>query len=176
MPSTFSPTPGAAGWQFSNPSVLDVISLFAALKSFTASSECGPKTLDDSPLSAGSLPILRCLRAKGMDVTTYLEALLQSSPHFVPLADLPSQSSRTTPHFTIITPSDPSCRGSQLSLLFQPVEIMEPVFEGLRERGVIGDERRPGVIRIAPVPMYTRWEDCRLVAAALEAALAAIGV
>lgn len=53
---------------------------------------------------------------------------------------------------------------------------MEPIFEGLREKGVIGDERRPGVIRLAPVPIYTRWADCRLVAEALETVLKTLPV
>lgn len=60
----------------------------------------------------------------------------------------------------IITPAEPEHRGAQLSLVFKRGKMME-VFDGLAKRGIIGDERKPDVIRIAPTPLYTRFEDVR---------------
>lgn len=61
----------------------------------------------------------------------------------------------------IITPADPAQRGAQLSLVFKRGKMMD-IFEGLSKRAIIGDERKPDVIRIAPTPLYTRFEDVRL--------------
>ncbi|KAL4217588.1 hypothetical protein ACF0H5_022330 [Mactra antiquata] len=57
----------------------------------------------------------------------------------------------------ILTPSDHDQRGAQLSLSFS-VNITK-VFEELMKRGVMCDERKPKVIRIAPVPLYCSFED-----------------
>lgn len=167
MPSSFSPTPGAAGWQFSNPSVLDVVSLLASLKNFEAAGRLQPSSLAGGQVRKVDIPILASLREKSVDLTSYLEILLKTSRHYLPPTSILSAPSGKV-FFTIITPSDPRRRGAQLSLLFSPEESMVPIFEGLRERGVLGDERKPGVIRLSPVPLYNSWEDCRLAAAALE--------
>lgn len=55
--------------------------------------------------------------------------------------------------FEIITPSDPEQRGSQLTLLFRP-GIMQTVFSELVKAGIIGDERNPDAIRLAPTALY----------------------
>lgn len=59
--------------------------------------------------------------------------------------------------FTIITPSTPKDRGCQLSLLFKSKG--KEVFQALQKNGIIADWREPNVIRIAPVPLYTRFID-----------------
>lgn len=59
--------------------------------------------------------------------------------------------------FTIITPSTPNDRGCQLSLLFKSKG--KEVFQALQKNGIIADWREPNVIRIAPVPLYTRFID-----------------
>jgi kynureninase len=82
------------------------------------------------------------LRAKSEELTGYMEYLLKQVTH------LP---------FTIITPTEPSKRGCQLSMLFH--ERGREVFERLTENGVIADWREPNVIRIAPVPLYNTFED-----------------
>jgi kynureninase len=38
---------------------------------------------------------------------------------------------------------------------------MMEIFEGLEARGIVGDERKPDVIRVAPTALYTRFEDVR---------------
>jgi kynureninase len=59
--------------------------------------------------------------------------------------------------FKIITPTEPSQRGCQLSLLFK--NKGKQVFEILQKNKIIADWREPNVIRIAPVPLYNSFED-----------------
>jgi kynureninase len=177
MPTEFSPLPGAAGWQFSNPSVLDVVSLLSSLQLFRKASQVLPRASRGGNISQPYGPILGSLREKSVDLTGYLEILLSSSPHYVPAAEFSAvfaareAQNPLRPTFTIITPSNPERRGAQLSLLFSPVSTMDDIFEQLRSRGILGDERRPGVIRFAPVPMYCSWGDVQEAAAGLEEVL-----
>ena len=170
MPPKFVPSPGAAGFQLSNPSVLDVISLYASLEMFKAAGEFStPKRVASTDATATST-ILEALRRKSIDLTTYLEFLLVDNPRYLPLdkfADAPADAIR----FTIITPLDPQRRGAQLSILFSPADKMQHVFERLREQGVLADERKPGVIRLSPVPLYNSFADVFRCAAALSEAL-----
>lgn len=59
--------------------------------------------------------------------------------------------------FEIITPSDPEQRGCQLSVLVR--SNGKELYDYLKTQGVIVDWREPNVIRMAPVPMYTRFQD-----------------
>lgn len=90
---------------------------------------------------------LQTLRAKSVLLTGYLEHLLKSV-----LAD-----HYRAGRFSILTPTDPNQRGCQLSLDFP--ERMVEVFDALHARGVIVDERKPTVIRFAPVPLYNSFID-----------------
>ncbi|KAI9313747.1 kynureninase [Dichotomocladium elegans] len=128
MKPEFRPSPGAAGYQLSNPSVLATVSLLGSLQVFD---------------SAG----FESLRAKSVLLTSYLEELLDTV-----LAD-----HQQAGHFSILTPRDPSRRGCQLSLNFP--KRMVDVFRALEARGVIGDEREPTVIRLAPTPLYNTYTD-----------------
>lgn len=171
MSSQFDPMPGAAGWQFSNPSVLDVVSLMSSLEIFKRAGKVVPFELSGGQLPR-KVPILAALREKSVEMTLYFEMLLKASRCYLPIDKL-SSGPQDGVRFTIITPADPERRGAQLSLLFHPVEAMDHIFERLREGGVLGDERRPGVIRFAPVPMYNSFLDCWEAAGVLEAALVA---
>jgi kynureninase len=84
--SSYSPISGAAGFQLSNPSILDITALNASLEVFAS--------------AGGMEPI----RAKSVKLTAYLETLLLLSQPF------------KNSHFKILTPSDPEQRGAQLSL------------------------------------------------------------
>lgn len=57
----------------------------------------------------------------------------------------------------IITPSDPAQRGAQLSIAF--TEDGKAVFDKLSERGFAVDWRVPNVMRVAPAPLYTSFQD-----------------
>lgn len=85
------------------------------------------------------------LIAKREVITAYLEFVL---------LDIAAQ---VGGDFEIITPSDPKARGSQLSVLLHGAG--RAVFDYLMEAGVIVDWREPNVIRLAPVPLYTSYED-----------------
>ncbi len=56
--------------------------------------------------------------------------------------------------FEIITPED---RGCQLSILLHGQG--KPLFNYLTDHGVVTDWREPNVMRLAPVPLYTRYVD-----------------
>ncbi len=91
------------------------------------------------------------LRAKSEQLTGYLEHLLNQ----IQSAD-----------FRIITPTDPAQRGCQLSIQFR--QRGKEVFEALKQAGIIADWREPDVIRVAPVPLYNRYEDVYHLARVLQ--------
>ena len=57
----------------------------------------------------------------------------------------------------IITPKDPNERGCQLSIQVKNAD--KSLHKKLTENNIITDWREPNVIRCAPVPMYTSFED-----------------
>lgn len=85
------------------------------------------------------------LRERSLRLTGYLEKLL-------------TQDLKTSP-FTIITPADPAQRGAQLSLRLEP-RLLDHVMHELEEQGIVVDERKPDVVRVAPAPLYNNFEDC----------------
>jgi len=152
MRPNFSPISGAQGFQQSNPSALAIASLIGSLQVFKAAGMIAP------------------LRQRSIKLTGTLESLLKKSKFYIP----PEQSSSVqVKGFTIITPSDPESRGAQLSLLFLPVGsgVMEKVDEGLKSWGVVGDERKPDVIRLAPTPLYNTLRECERAVEYLEKTL-----
>ena len=82
------------------------------------------------------------LRTKSIMLTNYLEYLLL-------------QLNNTT--FEIITPSNEHRRGAQLCLFFK--EKGKAIHEKLMQSGIIVDYREPGVIRVAPAPLYCSFTD-----------------
>lgn len=82
------------------------------------------------------------MRAKSIILTAYLSYLL-------------NQLDRIS--FEIITPEDFEQRGAQLSLYFK--EKAKEIHNKLIDNGVIVDFREPGVIRVAPAPLYCSFED-----------------
>ncbi|WP_282043649.1 kynureninase [Winogradskyella flava] len=69
----------------------------------------------------------------------------------------------------IITPSNPSERGCQLSI--QVLNADKSLHNELTEAGVISDWREPDVIRCAPVPLYNSFEDVYLMVEKMKAVL-----
>jgi kynureninase len=84
------------------------------------------------------------LREKSVRLTGYLEWLLRGE---------------IGQAVEILTPADPNRRGCQLSLRVKSRASGRSVFERLEASGVTCDWREPDVIRVAPVPLYNRFED-----------------
>jgi kynureninase len=110
---------------------------------------------------------MSALRKKSLNLTGYLEHLLLKYPLDAAADDKP---------FTIITPSNPEERGAQLSILLQP-GLLNTVLEVLEKNGVVVDERKPDVIRVAPTPLYNTftevWEFHQIFLQACREAVAA---
>lgn len=166
MDNNFSPRTGAAGYQLSNPSALDLTSLTSSLLLFSQAAEIG-QTATETPHA------LEALRTKSLELTSYLETLLLNPPS-------PYTSLRTS--YKILTPSNPSERGAQLSILLTPPKAKATSINSLaaesssssslsfltkllhileHEKGIIIDERKPDVIRVAPAPLYNSFVDVR---------------
>ncbi|NGO69750.1 kynureninase [Streptomyces boncukensis] len=79
---------------------------------------------------------------------------------------------RTAVRVTPLTPGEHARRGSQVSLLCDPVDAAGPVMEKLIARGVVGDFRRPGVLRFGFTPLYTAFRDAERAARVLGDVLA----
>jgi kynureninase len=136
MGPEFQPTPGADGWQLSNPPIMALAPLRVSLDVFHR---------------AG----MSRLRAKSLQLTGYLEALIRG---------------KLSQTLQIVTPSEPERRGCQLSLrVVGGRERGRALFEYLATQGVIGDWREPDVIRISPAPLYNSFDDVRAFADAVAA-------
>jgi len=98
---------------------------------------------------------MEALRAKSLALTAYLAARIRDA--------LPET-------LDIVTPSDPERRGCQLSVRVRAGrEAGRRLWTELVSRGITVDWREPDIIRVAPVPLYNRFEDCeRLVQAVCE--------
>ena len=140
MKPGFSPIPGAEGWQLSNAPVLGMAVQLASLEIFKKA-------------GMGRISEKRDL------LTAYLEYIILDV----------SERNKTTCSFEIITPSEPTKRGAQLSMLVHGKG--KELFEKLSKNGVVADWREPNVIRVAPAPLYTSFEDCYWFGKFLEEAI-----
>jgi kynureninase len=123
MGSDFHPTAGAEGWQLSNPPILALAALRGSMDIF-----------DEAGMTK--------LRAKSLDLTGYLEFLLNHSANS---------------RFEIITPRDAARRGAQLSLRIR--DGKRSICDQLLKNGVVCDWREPDILRVAPVPLYNSFQD-----------------
>jgi len=73
----------------------------------------------------------------------------------------------------VITPSDPERRGAQLSVRVSGIRAGELARRLRFGYGVIADAREPDVLRLAPVPLYSTYQDCWRAATALAEAVPA---
>ena len=85
---------------------------------------------------------MKNIKAKSEKLTGYLEFLMN---------DLDNED------IAIITPSNPTQRGCQLSIQVKNAD--KALHTKLTEAGVISDWREPDVIRVAPAPLYNTFED-----------------
>jgi len=139
MEPGFQPMEGAEGWQLSNAPILGMA---AHLASLTIFDEVGMKAIS----------------AKRNDLTAYLEFIIHAI-----------SSSSEKVNFEIITPTDKTKRGAQLSILAHGQG--KDLFDALSGSGVVADWREPNVIRIAPAPLYNSYEDVYHFGQRLKAAI-----
>ena len=141
MDGKFVATPGAEGWQLSNPPILGLAPLRASLDVFSR---------------AG----MGALRARSLDLTAYLETLIRAR-----LADTlqivtPSEPERRGAQLSLRVLQGRGLTGRAAG---------RDLFDFLATRGVIGDWREPDVIRISPAPLYNTHEDILRFATEVEA-------
>lgn len=138
-----------AGWWGNDPATrfrMHLNDSFVPVEGADGWQVSNPSILAIAPLRASlglfDRATMPALRAKSERLTGYLEHLVRSVPGG---------------RVEIITPAQPEARGCQLSLLVR--RGGKALFDGLRARGVIGDFREPGVIRLAPVPLYNTFHE-----------------
>jgi kynureninase len=102
---------------------------------------------------------LAALRARSIALTDYLAALVEA---------------RLAGRVTVLTPAGANERGAALSLRLEcGRDKARAAFDGLLARGIVPDWREPGVIRAAPVPFYSSYEDAWRFVDALDTELGA---
>lgn len=94
------------------------------------------------------------IREKSLALTDWLLALVD---------DLPSAWG-----FRVATPRDPARRGGHVALVHPEAAR---IAKALKARGVVPDHRPPDIIRLAPVPLYTSFEDVWEAVARLRAVM-----
>ncbi len=147
----FGVAPGMAGWWGS-----DKATQFDMSHSFTGAGNAGswqigtPPLLSTAPLH-GSLTMfaeagIKNIRAASLARTDYLIALIEA----MGLTDAPY-------HYGIGTPRDHARRGGHVA-----VEHAEGtrIAKALKTKGVIPDFRPPNIVRLAPIALYTSYEEC----------------
>ena len=130
LEGNFKPISGAAGFQVSNASVMNMVGLKASLEIF---------------MEAGWDQISK----KGKVLFDYMVFLLES---------LCTNDHKSLFQFQIITSTKTNTHGSMVSIRVQKQKGKE-LFDILIKQGYIVDWREPDVIRIAPVPLYNSFED-----------------
>ncbi|MFC7234714.1 kynureninase [Halosegnis marinus] len=150
----FGTTPALAGWWGH-----DKGTQFDMNHEFTPAESAGAFQIGTVPVLAaapldGALDVTReagidALREKSLALTDYLVALVD---------DLPDA-------FSVGTPREHARRGGHVA-----VEHPEAyrISQALKDRGVVVDFREPNVVRVAPAPLYTGFEDVLDVAEALR--------
>ena len=140
MGPEFVPTPGADGWQLSNPPILGLAPLRASLELFARSG-------------------MDALRAKSERLTGYLEALVHARLGGTLQVITPREPARRGCQLSLRV-----TRGRGLS----GREAGRSLFEFLGSQGIVGDWREPDVIRISPAPLYNTHADVLRFARAVE--------
>lgn len=155
MLEKFDPINSALSYRQSNPSVIDVVAVKSSLELFK---------------QVGGIDVLR---EKSIKLTQETQALLQASKYYLDQ----NEKDASKLGFKILTPLNENERGAQLSLIFQPhfddkeKNVMERTNQYLHDHAIICDERRPDVIRVAPLPLYNTFSEVYTVTKRIEEAL-----
>ncbi|ROU06089.1 kynureninase [Lysobacter enzymogenes] len=141
MGPEFVPTPGAEGWQLSNPPILGLAPLRASLDLFDRVG-------------------MRALREKSLRLTGYLETLIRARLGETLDILTPAEPDRRGCQLSLRVIGGRGLSGRAAG---------RDLFEDLARRGVLGDWREPDVIRISPAPLYNTHGDIVRFVAAVEA-------
>lgn len=153
--------PGLAGWWGSRKDrQFDLTHTFAPAGGAGALQIGTPHVLSLAPLQ-GALALTRAagieaIRAKSLALTGFLMDLLETE--LAPLCPV-----------IFANPRDDARRGGHVSLVHADAVR---VCKALRRAGVVPDFRPPDIIRLAPVALYTSFEDCAVAVARLQTILA----
>jgi kynureninase len=140
MGPDFVPTPGAEGWQLSNPPILGLAPLRASLDLFARSG-------------------MQALRAKSRRLTGYLEALVDASLGDTLQVITPRDPAQRGCQLSLRVLHGRGLAGR---------EAGRSLFEYLGSQGIVGDWREPDVVRISPAPLYNTHADVLRFALAVE--------
>ncbi|WP_242107688.1 kynureninase [Luteimonas aquatica] len=141
MGPEFSPTPGAEGWQLSNPPILGLAPLRGSLELF----------------ARAGMP---ALREKSVRLTGYLETLIRQRLAGTLQILTPDDPERRGAQLSLRVLQGQGLQGR---------EAGRSLFEFLARAGVLGDWREPDVIRISPAPLYNTHADVMRFVRAAEA-------
>lgn len=131
MGAEFVPTPGADGWQLSNPPILGLAPLRGSLELF-----------DRAGMAA--------LRERSTRLTRYLESLIDARLGETLQVVTPREPERRGSQLSLRVKAGRGLTGR---------EAGRSLFEYLADHGVLGDWREPDVIRISPAPLYNTHAD-----------------
>lgn len=145
----FGTAPGLAGWFGSRKG-----RQFAMGPDFEPAEGAGglqigtPHVLSMAPI-LGALEVVAeagidAIRRKSLELTAYLRALIEG--------DLAGHG------FDFATPAEDHRRGGHLAIVHPEASR---ICRALIDEGVVPDHRPPDIVRMAPVALYTRFEDCR---------------
>lgn len=147
-PERLTAEPGLAGWFGSDPKWQ-----FAMESEFHPAKDAGrfllgtPHILSLAPL-LGSLRIIekagiQAIRAKSLKLTRVLRNEVESKLSWAGV--------------TCVTPKEDEHRGGHLTLRHRHVSQLS---QALRSAGVVPDFRPPDLLRLAPAPLYTSFQQC----------------
>ena len=150
--------PGLAGWWGNDRSTMfRMEATFDPAKTASAWQIGTISMLSAAPIE-GSLRILceagiENIREKSLKMTDYLMFLVDevlSKPPY---------------NYSIVTPREPERRGGHVAIAHKEGWRIN---QALKARGVIPDFRPPNIIRLAPIPLYTKYHDVWKVARHLK--------
>jgi kynureninase len=142
--------PRLSGWWGGDKSIrFNMENTFVPMPGASGFQLSNPSALDLTSVMASldvfSLTTIDALRTRSIRLTSYLEERLL-------------RWTGGEPPYKIITPLNPMERGAQISVLLNP-GLLDHVQEYIEENGVVVDERKPDVLRVAPAPLYNSYWD-----------------
>lgn len=140
----------AGWWGSEQTNRFDMTNVFVPIQGAKGWQLSNPSVMDVTSITA-SLGVfaqsdIGIIRRRSVRLTAYLEYLLLNWPG---KGDKP---------YKLLTPKNGDERGAQISIRLNP-GLLDRILEHLSSNGVVVDERKPDVIRVAPAPLYNTFSD-----------------